>query len=98
MANRTAEPKPAGEDILHLAAIGIWFTDNDGLAATLRRLADEAEDGGINPSQPADIAGMRFNPGGGGPCAPTQVEVTFSLVPPRRWPPEPGFAKGTPGV
>lgn len=98
MANRLPSARAAGSDILHVTAIGIYHTSQTELAATLRRLADEAEKGGIGESQPGDIAFHESNPGGGGPCAPTRKTVTFSLVPPRRWPPDDGFADGVPGL
>lgn len=72
----------AKEKILHVTVLGVYHFDNEELAATLRRLADEAEEGGINPSQPADVAVSRSNPGGGGPCRPNQINVDVSLVPP----------------
>ncbi len=72
----------AAEDIVHVTVIGVYHNTQEELAASLRRLADEAENGGINNSQPEDIAVTRSNPGGGGPCRPQQINVDVSLVPP----------------
>lgn len=70
------------EKILHVTVVGVYHFNDEELAATLRRLADQAENGGINNSQPADVAVTRSNPGGGGPCRPNQIAVDVSLVPP----------------
>ena len=97
MPNADAKKKP-GEDILHVTVIGVYHMTQDELADTLERLAKEARAGGINNSQPGDIAVVRSNPGGGGPCAPQQISVDVSLVPARVWPRENGFAQGVPGL
>lgn len=72
----------AADDIVHVTVVGVYHYTQEELAASLRRLADEAEAGGINNSQPEDIAVTRSNPGGGGPCRPNQIDIDVSLVPP----------------
>lgn len=73
---------PNHEKILHVTVVGVYHFTQEELAASLRRMADEAEAGGINNSSPPDIAVNRSNPGGGGPCRPNQISVDVSLVPP----------------
>ena len=72
----------SADKIVHVTVVGVYHFTQEELAASLRRLADEAENGGINNSQDADIAVSRSNPGGGGPCRPNQINVDVSLVPP----------------